>query len=454
MRLKTFLATYLLFVFIITVSLGVVSAYMTNSQISILKGKSEAEYRTIAASLAKDIAVLSGRNLSLPVFKEGVNNLVDSYARYYQKNNIMLELEDLSGISTKSDMPTELSFEKQGEKHLIWVRGILNGSFSYYRLNYSSDVSNNFSELNDIQNILLLLALVFSVITALFLYIVLAKIFKPLAIVSQISCKIADGTYSERIPVKGRSELSSMAENFNRMATEIEKQLHLLDEEATRKQQFVNNFAHEIRTPLTSIYGYAEYIQKAHLDEEEIIESAQSIMNEAGYMRNISDSLLELATLRQYNPKEQMVKLPGLFADVARSLRRLLPEKRTEIICVCEVEDLFGQEDLLRSLLLNLGVNAIKACPESGGVIRLEAKEEKGRSILSVTDNGCGIPQESLSKVVEPFYRVDKARSRESGGAGLGLSLCEQIASAHSAQMNIKSELEQGTRVEIIFTTS
>jgi len=451
MRLKTFLATYLLFVLIFFTSLGAVSVYMTSSQLNMLREKSEAEFKTIAASLAKDIAVLSGRNLDFMDFEESVHDLVDGYARYYKKNNISLELENVSDAA--AEPKTELFFATRGQKHFLLISGVLSGSFQYYRLDYSCDISQNISGLERVQNILLLLAVIFSVITALALYTILSKIFKPLGIVSRTSRKIADGQYNERINIKGRNELSSMAENFNRMATEIEKQIHLLEEEASQKQLFVDNFAHEIRTPLTSIYGYAEYMQKARLNEEELIESAQSILNEAGYMRNISDSLLELAMLRQYTVREQRVSLPNLLDSVAQSLRGLMPEKQPEIICVCEANVLLGQEDLLRSLLLNLGVNAIKACPSAGGVIRLEAKEAVGLIVLAVTDNGCGIPEESIAKVTNPFYRVDKARSRETGGVGLGLALCLQIASAHNAQMRIDSKLGHGTRVEIIFTT-
>jgi signal transduction histidine kinase len=154
-------------------------------------------------------------------------------------------------------------------------------------------------------------------------------------VVAKASRKIADGLYSERIQIKGGNELASMAANFNRMAAEIERQIHLLEDDAAAKQQFVDNFAHEIRTPLTSIYGYAEYMQNAPLDKDEVIESAQAILKEAGYMRKIAESLLELATLRQYTAVKQEINLPHLFSDVKQSLRGLLPEKRTEIICEC-----------------------------------------------------------------------------------------------------------------------
>jgi signal transduction histidine kinase len=130
-----------------------------------------------------------------------------------------------------------------------------------------------------------------------------------------------------------------------------------------------------------------------------------------------------------------------------------MPEKRVKITHLCDAGSIPGREDLLRSLLLNLGVNALKACPDSGGEVRLEAGREAEHTILSVTDNGCGIPAESIPRVTEPFYRVDKARSRATGGVGLGLALCRQIAALHGAELRIESHVGKGTRVKVIFTT-
>ncbi len=302
------------------------------------------------------------------------------------------------------------------------------------------------------QRVLLLLAVGCSAFAAAALYAIISGIFRPFGLVAQASRKIADGLYSERIQVKGNNELASMAGDFNRMAAEIERQIHLLEEEAASKQQFVDNFAHEIRTPLTSIYGYAEYIQNAPLDKEEAIESAQAILKEAGYMRKIADSLLELATLRQYTAEKREINLPSLFADVSQSLRSLLPERKVEVVSDCGADILYGQEDLIRSLLMNLGFNALKACPNEGGVIEIVSRQDAEHTILSVTDNGCGIP--SIDKVMDAFYRVDRARSRETGGAGLGLALCRQIAEVHGAELHIESQPQKGTKVEVIFTAS
>ena len=131
-----------------------------------------------------------------------------------------------------------------------------------------------------------------------------------------------------------------------------------------------------------------------------------------------------------------------------------LKKHNVRLDCRSTADVLTGQEDLLKSLLVNLCLNAINACTPGAGVIRLTAEKQLDGLIISVADNGCGIPDESLSYITEPFYRVDKARSREQGGAGLGLALCRQIAGAHGAEMVLESSVGAGTTVKITFTSS
>jgi len=267
--------------------------------------------------------------------------------------------------------------------------------------------------------------------------------------VADASRDIADGNYDRRIGISGNNELSAMAGSFNQMAGKIENQICILKEEALAKQQFIDNFAHEIRTPLTSIYGYAEYTQKAPLDEDTIIKSTQTIMDEASHMKSIAESLLKLATLRNYTPVTTEIPVMRLFEEVTQTLK-------VPLICKSsDVDFLRGQEDLIKSLILNLCSNAIKAySPESIGDICLEAEKRGDKVVISITDKGCGIAAEDMSKITEPFYRADKARTRAHGGVGLGLTLCKQIAEVHGAAMHIESAIGVGTTVSITFTNS
>ena len=459
MKIKTFIATYLLFLLILFSSVSIVSVYLTNSQMNMLMDKGAGQFQAISHALTRDIALLWGRgDWPYATFSETVYNRVGGYNRYYSRQNIQLSIQDfnfIDGASPKS----ELFFSRcaEGNYHII-ARDLLPEPFSNFMLEYSWDVTNDITDMREVQNILLITTVTFSAAAAVALYFILSSIFKPLNVIAKASKEIADGRFDERIQVSGKSELAQVAVDFNKMAERIESQIAYLEEESKNKQQFVDNFAHEIRTPLTSIYGYAEYMQKVALNEEEIIESAAYIMDESHHMKNIANSLLELATLRNYVPVMEKISVSTLFDDIMQSMHKPTAESKVQLLCENDNNSntIIGQEDLIKSLLLNLCNNAIKACEPNKGIIELKAVKQQSGIKISVGDNGCGIPAKDLSKIFDPFYRLDKSRNRilASGGVGLGLTLCKRIADVHEAQLTIKSKLGNGTTIEIIFTTS
>ena len=462
MKLRTFLLTYLLFLAVLFTSLGVVSAYMTSSQINLLQDKSIREYQTIVTALSRDIdAIYSSARQDGLAIAGPINTLMRGYTHYYSRHNIDIELtrtdhlgtfDNLNAYDTTHDN-IEALFVEHDQSYFITVSESLPPPLDNYQLDFHADITEEVRAMRHISNILLGIAIGFSLIAAFALYFILSKVFRPLEVVAEASQKIADGQYHERIEIKGSDELSSVAHDFNKMAEATERQMRLLREEAEAKQQFIDNFAHEMRTPLTSIYGYAEYVQKAPLDADEIIESTNYIMNEAGHLEQVSNSLLRLATLRNYTPELETVAVKELFDEVSVRLKKPLAVKGTQLSTTVGADiKLIGERDLLKSLLVNLSLNAIEACDEAGGSITLEARQKDATTVLIVTDNGRGISAQDLPKVTDPFFRVDRARSRKTGGAGIGLSLCKQIVEAHGASMEIESELEAGTKITITFT--
>ena len=435
MKLRAFLSSYLLFLCILFVIIAAVSTYLTHSQVNMLRDKSTREYQTISASFTRDISVAYGRAGGFNAdFEMALDMLIRGYARYYSRYNIDLMLRELY-----EERNAELTFIRREQEHLIHITGTISVAGRLYGLDYYLNITENMEELRNIQNILIILAIAFSILTAVGLYIILLRIFKPISVIANSSKKIANGNYGERISISGNNELSAMAESFNKMAEEIEVQI-------TGKQQFIDNFTHEIRTPLTSIYGYAEYLQKAPYDEEGKVKATQTIMDEANHMKMIASSLLELATLRNYSPVKTKISISQLFDDVRKTLSFDI-----NLVCKNDIDTMYGQEDLIKSLIMNLCTNAVKA--GATNIILSATKLKMGNAVLSVVDNGCGISPDDLAKITEPFYRVDKARSREQGGAGLGLTLCKQIAEVHGAEMSIESILGEGTSVKITFTT-
>jgi len=446
MKLKTFTATYLLFLFILFASIGAISVYITNIQMKMLMEKSMAEYQTISSSFLKDLTVLQSRNGD---FASGANYLAAGYASYYRKYGIVI---GLTGLTAGANEKAQASFESREGEYRIYITGSLPVPFESYRFNYHYNITKNVNDLKTIQKTLLGICIAVSVIMAFALYFIVARLFKPLGIIAGASRQIAGGRYDVRIDIKGKNELSDMAKDYNKMADEIERHIRLLEDEAENKQRFIDNFAHEMRTPLTLIYGYAEYIQKTPLGEQETIDSAQFIIDAAAHMKRLSVTLLELATLRNHTPVRDNIPLAMLFEDIAKMMKPPLREKNIEFICGCGADTLQAQESLIKSLLINLCQNAIQACGPDGGVIKLACERQGGNIIISVTDNGRGIASADIPRITEPFYRADKARSREEGGVGIGLTLCRQIVQLHGGDMTIESKIGEGTAVKITFT--
>jgi signal transduction histidine kinase len=289
-----------------------------------------------------------------------------------------------------------------------------------------------------------------SALSILFL-LLLQWVFRPMRLVSAASGQIAGGMYEKRIRVSGRGEHQEMAESFNRMADAVEASIAELAEEARRRQEFADNLAHELRTPMTSIYGYAQYLRAAHLGEDERIAATEQILSESRRIMAMSELLLSLAKLREGEFLPEEVPVEPLFADVRESTRVRRTHKGVGLSFACEIPCLTGEREMLKSLLINLTDNAVNAS-HAGGRVLLKAYMQEGRPAMSVTDFGEGMRREELARVTEPFYRVDKARSRLSGGAGLGLSICAQIVARHGAEMFFISAPGAGTTVKILFT--
>jgi signal transduction histidine kinase len=215
--------------------------------------------------------------------------------------------------------------------------------------------------------------------------------------------------------------VGQLAHALNEMAARVERNVAELRETARRKQQLVDNVAHELRTPLTAVGGYAEYIQRAELSEEEKYEAAQYIVEEANRLAVMSERLLQMAALRGEQAAREPVDVPALLEKAARTVapkaaaRGVAREPVQADACTVQ-----GEAALLESLMGNLADNAVKACGP-GGSVRLCARRETGRLMLTVQDTGRGMDAETLAHIGEPFYRPDKAAAGNRAARGWAL---------------------------------
>lgn len=277
---------------------------------------------------------------------------------------------------------------------------------------------------------------------------------RPLAALDESARRVAGGRYDERVAVRGRDELAGLAEDMNAMAAAVQQRVEQLERVAEDRRVFIGNLAHEMKTPLTSILGFADllYLQKEVPDAQRV-EYAQVISQEAKRLRSLSGKLLELITLGSASLELAPASLREVAAEVELSLRPVMAQSQLTLSCVCADLTLDMDRELFKSLLYNLLDNARKAS-ETGGQVALAARERDGQAVILVRDYGRGIPAEELDKVCQPFYMVDKSRSRKAGGAGLGLALCREIVSVHGGTMELDSRPGEGTLVTLRFPLS
>ncbi|MFR6290826.1 MAG: ATP-binding protein [Peptococcaceae bacterium] len=274
---------------------------------------------------------------------------------------------------------------------------------------------------------------------------------RPVRELDKAARNIAAGNYDQRVSVNGNDEIGSLAQQFNRMADEIEGRMQQLQMESVRQQRFVDNLTHESRTPLTSIIGYAELLQKVDYDPALFQKGLNYIYSEGKRMLNLNNMLLDLTFYREKNFELCLQPVLPICREV-QELTAVRAAERNISIEVCGEELVLPLEkDLLKSLLLNLVDNAMKASPDGSSII-IGTQKQQQEKILYVQDFGRGMEAKELEKIKEPFYRVDKARSRKDGGVGLGVAICNQIASTLQGRLTYESQLQKGTIAKIYFT--
>lgn len=435
----------------------------TKHNFSSIKESYLREHYFLVTSITKDIMAMQNRGYEMD---DAIASSYDSYKRQYESQKIYLQIYK-DKVCTYSSLPIkvtlsnkEINEEKDmtqigvvtlNKRKYMQIYGELPEQYSQYALAYYADITELLNGWKKMNNALFIAGILFSGVLSICLFILLEYLFKPLESISCISKKIASGEYKEKLEIRGGEEIAEVVESFNMMADKIQDQMEALENHAEEKQRLIDDLAHELRTPLTAIYGYAEYMQKTHLSEEDKYASTNYILSESKRLKNISESLLELAIIREEKEIERVsIDIEQLFKKIHQTENIKLKEKEIELVYDNELKEIEGNKDLIESMIVNLVDNAIKACRANGKII-MRAYLEKDKKIIEVEDNGKGMTQKQLLHATEAFYRGDRARSRKEGGNGLGLALCKQIAKKHGAELSFSSKPNEKTIVKVIF---
>ncbi len=256
---------------------------------------------------------------------------------------------------------------------------------------------------------------------------------------------IREGDYSYRLKMGGKDELKVLGEEFNDLTTRLQ-------ESERKRQQFVSDASHELKTPLASIKLLTDSILQNEMNDETMREFVNDIGTEADRLNRMSQKLLSLSRLESLADEEkEILPISPTVQKVVRMLS-ILAEKNDVTIesdfkCDCPVLVI---EDDLYQIIFNLVENGIKY-NISGGTLKIKLECADDNMVLTVEDTGVGIPEDAQTHVFERFYRVDKARSRKSGGSGLGLSIVRAMVQRNGGEITMSSEIGKGTKFTLSF---
>jgi len=270
----------------------------------------------------------------------------------------------------------------------------------------------------------------------------------PLRRLSRVTRTIASGDLSCRASLSGRDEIGILAVDFNNMADRLEQNINDMKDTMRRQEEFMGGLAHELKTPMTSIIGYADLLRGHTLSDDDKRDAANYIFMEGRRLEVLSIKLLDLIVLKKRDFTFLPVSIAHIVEDASSLLRPVLEKLDIRMTYDCDDGACMIEPDLFMSLLINLIDNARKAL-DSDGRITIKSRTYGGVCEISISDNGRGIPEDELNKIKDAFYRVDKSRSRSQGGVGLGLRLCDEIAALHGGEISFESQPGKGTTVTL-----
>jgi len=293
------------------------------------------------------------------------------------------------------------------------------------------------------------LALLVSLIIA---YLVSRIITRPIKKIKGITTRIAALDFSEKIHYPGRDEMGQLAASVNLLADRLDEALARLKRDLKDKNEFLGAVSHELKTPLSLIEGFAEMIEELPLSIDQRNEYASMIREEAEKMDRVVSELLQYTRLSSGQMQLEKSTFPasGLIKEVMGRLRPLAAEKQIQLILHPADEPIQLHADTRRvdQLLTNLLTNAIRHAP-SGGKVEIGISAKDGNTLLYVRNDGEPIPASEIERIWEPFVRVEKSRSRDTGGTGIGLSIVKNIVHLHGGSCQAEN-VNGGVRFHVI----
>lgn len=339
---------------------------------------------------------------------------------------------------------------RQGdETYLVFVcLSVVDGQ-GYYLENIKN-ITDIYVERESYYDWYTMVVLIMAAVITVLVFLVTHMLTRSIGELSHTTRRFTMGDYEVRASEDSKDEIADLACDFNNMADTISEKMEELIMQAKRQEDFTASFAHELKTPLTSIIGYADMLRTMDCTEEERLEAANYIFRQGKRLESLSFKLLELIVTDKQTYTFRPLRIRELIDTAVRLTETKRQKKGIHLVQTLSDGIVVGERDLLISVFTNLLDNAAKAL-EKGGTIRIGGRNYPQNYLLCISDDGCGMEQQEIVRITEAFYMVDKSRTRKEGGAGLGLTLCSRILCIHEAKWKIFSIPGRGTSVVIQF---
>jgi len=328
----------------------------------------------------------------------------------------------------------------------IWPEDFFSGNYVVLAIPMT-DVLSTLSRLLELEAVISAGVVVATAILAL---LIIRISLRPLEKMGTVANEIAAGDLSRRVePATGKTEIGRLGLALNGMLSQIESAFAERTASNRRLRRFVADASHELRTPLTSIRGYSEMLRRGAAESPTDAELARRrIEEEAIRMTGLVDDMLVLARVDQGRPLDhEPVDLQAIATDAAADARAVAPQRDINLIVPGRVV-VNGDDTRLRQVVGNLVRNALVHTPPKTPIdISLSTEDSVAR--LSVADHGPGLAPDDIDRIFEPFYRADPSRSRDSGGAGLGLSIVSAVVTAHGGHVKVHETEGGGATFEV-----
>lgn len=420
---------------------------MAEAEFSALASAMEAEiygirlyYSTVSPQMYQELLVRAVR----------IQNADAPCALYDADGNLIAATADVfPGTIAFSELtPHRFGYvlERDGEEVLFSAAGgiVIGGENYYLNVRYGADDLMQLRR-EQVRSVVLLHSITVAVSTAVML-LVAWWISKPLVRLKRFTGVIGAGNYSRRAKVTTLDEIGDLTVAFNDMAGNIEQKVTALENNAKQQKDFVASFSHELKTPMTSIIGYADMLRSSELDEEDAFMAANFIYSEGKRLEALSLKLMDLVVLDKNDFKLMRGYSKKALGHVIAVVTPMLTQNELTLEYDIEQQIILFEKDLLLTLVTNIIDNARKASAP-GKRILLTGRRVNNRYRIEVSDEGIGIPKEELSRITEAFYMVDKSRARAQHGAGLGLAIANRIAGLHGSSLHFESTPGVGTTV-------